>query len=90
MLDEAGALLSIKASNKIESSILFFEGLAVACEVSMTDLHQARTPNPNAGIDAIGWLFSALVAAIVVGAGVIAYEAIDTRPNAPVTQMVVR
>jgi hypothetical protein len=70
--DDAGARLSIKASNKIESSILFFEGLAVACEVSMTDLHQARTPNPNAGIDAIGLLFSALVAAIVVGAGVIA------------------
>jgi hypothetical protein len=40
----------------------------------MTDLHQARTPNANAGIDAIGWLFSALVAAIVVGAGVIAYR----------------
>jgi hypothetical protein len=56
----------------------------------MTDLHQARTPNPNAGIDAIGLLFSALVAAIVVGAGVIAYEAIDARPNAPVTQMVAR
>ena len=62
----------------------------MACEVSMTDLHQVRTPNPNARIDAIGWLFSALVAAIVVGAGVIAYEAIDTRPNAPVTQMVAR
>ena len=43
----------------------------------MTDLHQAR----NAEIDAIGWLFSALVAAIIVGAGVIAYEAIDTRPS---------
>ena len=56
----------------------------------MSDLHEARTPNPNAGIDAIGLLFSALVAAIVVRAGVIAYEAIDTRPNAPVTQMVAR
>jgi hypothetical protein len=56
----------------------------------MTDLHQARTPNPNAGIDAIGWLFSALVAAIIVGAGVIAYEAIDTRPSAPVSQIVAR
>jgi len=56
----------------------------------MTDLHQARTPNPNAGIDAMGWLFSALVAALVVGAGMIAYEAIDTRPSAPVLQVVTR
>jgi len=23
----------------------------------MTDLHQASTPNPNPGIDAVGWLF---------------------------------
>jgi hypothetical protein len=45
---------------------------------------------PNAGIDAIGWLFSALVAAIMVAAGVIAYEANDTRPNAPVSQIVAR
>jgi hypothetical protein len=45
---------------------------------------------PNGGIDAIGWLFSALVAAIMVAAGVIAYEANDTRPNAPVSQIVAR
>jgi hypothetical protein len=76
--------------SKKNRAILLIEGLAVACEVSMTDLHQARTPNPNAGIDAIGWLFSALVAAIVVGAGVIAYEAIDTRPNTPVSHVVAR
>jgi hypothetical protein len=56
----------------------------------MADLHHARTPNPNAGIDAVGWLFSALVAAIVAVAAVIAYEAIDTRPNAPVSQIVAR
>jgi hypothetical protein len=66
------------------------EGLAAACEVSMADLHQVRTPNSNAGIDAVGWLFSALVAAIVAVAAVIAYEAIDTRPDAPVSQMVAR
>jgi hypothetical protein len=60
------------------------EGLAAACEVSMADLHQVRTPNSNAGIDAVGWLFSALVAAVI------AYEAIDTRPDAPVSQMVAR
>jgi hypothetical protein len=56
----------------------------------MADLHQVRTPNSNAGIDAVGWLFSALVAAIVAVAAVIAYEAIDTRPDAPVSQMVAR
>ena len=56
----------------------------------MTDLHQARNPNPNAGIDPVGWLFSALVAAIVAVAAVIAYEANDTRPNAPVSQIVAR
>jgi hypothetical protein len=46
--------------------------------------------DPNAGIDAVGWLFSALVAAIMVAAWVIAYEANDTRPNAPVSQIVAR
>ena len=66
------------------------EGLAAACEISMTDLHQARNPNPNAAIDAVGWLFSALVAAIVAVAAVIAYEANDTRPNAPVSQIMAR
>jgi len=56
----------------------------------MTDLHQARTPNPNAGIDAVGWLFSALVAVIIAVAAVIAYDAIETRPDAPVSQIVPR
>ena len=70
--------------------ILLIEGLAVACEVSMTDLHQARTPNPNAGIDAVGWLFSALVAVIIAVAAVIAYDAIETRPDAAVSQIVPR
>jgi len=72
--------------SKKNRAILLIEGLAAACEVSMTDLHQARNPNPNA----VGWLFSALVAAIVAVAAVIAYEANDTRPNAPVSQIVAR
>ena len=38
----------------------------------MTDLHQASTPNPNPGIDAVGWLFSAVVLAIIAVAAVIA------------------
>jgi hypothetical protein len=53
----------------------------------MTDLRQARTPNPNAGIDAVGWLFSALVAVIIAVAGLIAYEANATRANAPVSRV---
>ena len=56
----------------------------------MTDLRQARTPNPNAGIDAVGWLFSALVAVIIAVAGLIAYEASATRANAPVSHVVAR
>jgi hypothetical protein len=55
----------------------------------MTDLHQ--TPDSHAGIDAVGWLFSAVVAAIIAVAAVIAYEASDTRlANAPVSQIVAR
>jgi hypothetical protein len=90
MPDVRRSRTQLRLGTKSNRAILLVEGLAAACEVSMTDLHQARTPNPNAGIDAIGWLFSALVAAIIVGAGVIAYQAIDTRPSAPVSQMVAR
>ena len=64
--------------------------LAVACEVSMADLHQTR-PDPNAGIDAAGWLFFAFAAAIIAVAAVIAYEANDTGlANAPVSHIVAR
>jgi hypothetical protein len=56
---------------KSNPAILLFEGLAVACEVSMTDLHQTRTPNTNAGIDAVGWLFLAAASAIIAVAAVI-------------------
>ena len=76
---------------KTNRAILLIEGLAAACEVSMADLHQTRNPNPNAGIDAVGWLFSAVAAAIIAVAALIAYEANDTRlANAPVSQIVAR
>jgi hypothetical protein len=64
--------------------------LAVACEVSMADLHQTR-PDPNAGIDAAGWLFLAFAAAIVAAAAMIAYEANDAMiAKAPVSHVVAR
>ena len=58
----------------------------------MADLHhQTRNPDPNARIDAVGWLFSAVAAAIVAVAALIAYQANDTRiANAPVSQIVAR
>ena len=57
----------------------------------MADLHQTRNPDPNAGIDAAGWLFSAVAAAIIAVAALIAYEANDTMvANAPVSQIVAR
>jgi hypothetical protein len=43
----------------------------------MADLHQTSNPNRNTGIDAVGWLFSVIAAAIVVIAVLIAYEASD-------------
>jgi hypothetical protein len=50
----------------------------------MVDLHQTRNPDPNAGIDAVGWLFSAVAA-------LIASEANDTMvANAPVSQLAAR
>jgi len=57
----------------------------------MVDLHQARAPNPNPEIDAVGWLFSAFAAAILVVAAVIAYDAHGAKvANAPVSQIVAR
>ena len=64
--------------------------LVVACEVSMADLHQMR-PDPNVGIDAVGWLFAAFAAAIIAVAAVTAYEASDTMvANAPASHVVAR
>ena len=57
----------------------------------MADLHQTRTPDPNAGMDTVGWLFSAVAFAIIAVAALIAYEANDTRvANAPVSQLATR
>jgi len=76
---------------KTNRAILSIEGLAAACKVSMADLHQTRNPDHNTGIDAVGWLFSAVAAAIVAVAALIAYQANDTRlANAPVSRIVAR
>ena len=56
----------------------------------MADLHQTR-PDPNAGIDAVGWLFLAFAAAIIAAAAMVAYQANDTSvANAPVSHVVAR
>jgi hypothetical protein len=62
----------------------------MVCEVSMTDLHQTRIPNSNAGIDVVGWQFSAVALAIIAFAAVIAYEAHEAASvaNAPVSHVV--
>ena len=44
----------------------------------MADLHHTRTPDPNAEIDTVGWLFLAFACAIIAIAAVITYEANDT------------
>ena len=92
LLCSKGQLSDWPKESKKNRAILLIEGLVAACEVSMTDLHQTGNPNPNAGIDAVGWLFSALVAIIIaVAAALIAYEANDTIvANAPVSQIVAR
>jgi hypothetical protein len=57
----------------------------------MTDLHQTRHPDPNAGIDAVGWVFLVVASAMIAVAALIAYEANGTRvANAPVSQIVAR
>jgi hypothetical protein len=56
----------------------------------MADLHQTR-PAPNAGIDAVGWLFLAFAAAIIAASAMIAYEANDTGlANATASHIVAR
>jgi hypothetical protein len=55
----------------------------------MADLHHTHDPRPDSGIDAMGWLFSAVVVAILLVAAVIAYEAHEATP-APVSQIVAR
>lgn len=54
----------------------------------MADLH---APDPNAGIDAVGWLFLAFACAIIVVTALIAYEANDTKvANSSVPHTVAR
>ena len=73
-------------------AILFIEGLAAACGSQMANVHQTtRNPDPNAGIDVVGWLFSAVAATIIAVAALIAYEANDTMvAKAPGSQMAAR
>jgi hypothetical protein len=76
---------------KKSNRAILIERLAGACEVSMADLHQTLDPDPNARIDAVGWLFLAFAAAIIAVAAAIAYEANDTGlTNAPVSHIVAR
>jgi hypothetical protein len=57
----------------------------------MVDLHQSHNPEPSAGIDTLGWLFSAFAVVILVVGALIAYEATDMRAaNAPVSHVVAR
>jgi hypothetical protein len=57
----------------------------------MADLHHTRTPHPNAGIDAVGWLFLAFACAIIAVTALIAYEANDTKvANSSVPHTVAR
>ncbi len=54
----------------------------------MADLHQTHNPDPKTGIDVVGWVFSAVVAAVIGCAVLIAYEANGTTgANAPVAQL---
>ena len=56
----------------------------------MSDLHEARDPEPDPEIDTAGWLFSAIAVAIIAAATMVAYKAHDTTvANAPVSQEVV-
>ena len=58
----------------------------------MADLHQTSNPDRNAGIDTVGWLFVAVVTAIVAVALVIVYQGSDTQllENGPVPHLAAR
>jgi hypothetical protein len=58
----------------------------------MSDLHEARDPKREPQIDKVGWLFSAVAAAIIAVAAVIAYGVSDTTrlANPPLSQIVAR
>jgi hypothetical protein len=76
---------------KTNRAIIIVEGWRRRVRSQMADLHQMRNPDPSAGIDTVGWLFSAVAAAIIAVAALIAYEANDMRiANAPVSQVATR
>jgi hypothetical protein len=57
----------------------------------MSDLDEARDPQPEPQIDTVGWLFMAFAVAITAGAVMVAYKANDTMvANAPVSHVVAR
>ena len=60
--------------------------------LEMSDLHEARDPKREPQIDVVGWLFSAVAAAIIALAAVIAYGVSDTTrlTNPPLSQIVAR
>ena len=54
----------------------------------MSDLDEARDPEPESQIDTLGWLFMIFAVAITAAATVVAYEAYDTTiAKAPVSQV---
>jgi len=56
----------------------------------MSDLHEARDPEPGPQNDTAGWLLWAIGVAIIAAATMAAYKAHDTTvANAPVPQVVV-
>jgi len=58
---------------------------------AMSDLDEARDPQPEPQIDTVGWLFMAFAVAITAGAVMVAYKANDTMvANAPVSHVVAR
>jgi hypothetical protein len=57
----------------------------------MLDLHEARDPEREPQIDAVGWLFLAVAVAITVAAAMVAYNGNQTVvATAPVSHLVAR
>ncbi len=57
----------------------------------MSDLHEARDPEREPQIDAVGWLFLAVAVAITATAAMVAYNDNDTVVAiAPVSHIVTR
>jgi hypothetical protein len=57
----------------------------------MSDLHEAREPEREPQIDAVGWLFLAVAVAITAAAAMVAYNGNETVvAAAPVSHLVAR